>query len=41
MIQKSTISFLKKINTNNNRDWFEKNKHLYLLAKEDVEKSLE
>ena len=41
MIQKSTIAFLKKIKTNNNRDWFVKNKHLYLLAKEDVEKSLE
>lgn len=41
MIQKATIDFLKKIKTNNNRDWFEKNKGLYLAAKDDVEKNLE
>lgn len=41
MIQKSTIGFLKKIKTNNNRDWFEKNKNLYMVAKDDVEKNIE
>jgi uncharacterized protein (TIGR02453 family) len=41
MIQKSTLDFLKKIKSNNNRDWFEKNKNLYLAAKDDVEKNLE
>jgi uncharacterized protein (TIGR02453 family) len=41
MIQKSTLDFLKKIKTNNNRVWFEKNKSLYLAAKEDAEKNLD
>ncbi len=41
MIQKSTIDFLKKIKKNNNRVWFEKNKSLYLTAKEDVEKNVD
>ncbi|HET6992441.1 MAG TPA: DUF2461 domain-containing protein [Bacteroidia bacterium] len=41
MLQKSTIDFLKKIKNNNNRDWFEKNKNLYLAAKDDVEKHLD
>ncbi len=41
MIQKSTLAFLTKIKTNNNRDWFEKNKGLYITAKEDVEKSID
>lgn len=41
MIQKSSIDFLKKIKTYNNRDWFEKNKNLYLAAKDDVEKNLD
>ncbi len=41
MIQKSTLGFLKKIRTNNNRDWFEKNKPHYLAAKEDVEKNID
>src|ERR1041385_8761303 len=41
MLKKSTIDFLKKIKTNNNRVWFEKNKSLYLDAKEDAEKNLE
>lgn len=41
MISKETLSFLRKLGKNNNRDWFEKNKDLYLAAKEDVEKSIE
>lgn len=41
MIQKSTFDFLNKIKKNNNRDWFEKNKSLYIEAKDDVEKSVE
>ncbi len=41
MIQKSTLDFLKKIKTNNNRVWFEKNKELYLAAKDDVEKNID
>lgn len=41
MIQKSTFDFLNKIKKNNNRDWFEKNKGLYIAAKDDVEKSVE
>lgn len=36
MIQKSTIDFLKKLQKNNNREWFDKNKALYEAAKEDV-----
>jgi uncharacterized protein (TIGR02453 family) len=40
MIQKSTLDFLKKLKSNNNRDWFEMNKAKYLLAKEDVEKTV-
>jgi uncharacterized protein (TIGR02453 family) len=41
MIQKSTFDFLKKISKNNNRDWFEKNKSLYLTSKDDVEKNID
>lgn len=41
MIQKSTLVFLTKIKANNNRDWFEKNKGLYITAKEDVEKNID
>ncbi len=36
MIKSSTLSFLRNIKKNNNRDWFEKNKEKYLLAKENV-----
>jgi len=32
-----TLSFLKNIKSNNNRDWFEKNKPRYLEAKEEHE----
>ena len=37
MLKKSTIAFLKKLKKNNNRDWFNKNKHLYEDAKYDFE----
>ncbi|MEL7118066.1 MAG: DUF2461 domain-containing protein, partial [Bacteroidota bacterium] len=36
MITPNTLSFLKDIAANNNRDWFESNKHLYLEAQENV-----
>jgi uncharacterized protein (TIGR02453 family) len=36
MINKSTINFLSALKKNNNREWFEKNKHLYEAAKTDV-----
>ena len=32
-----TFDFLKKLKTNNNKDWFEKNKTTYLVAKEEFE----
>ena len=35
-IQTSTIDFLKKLSKNNNREWFNKNKTLYLAAYENV-----
>ncbi|HTL83211.1 MAG TPA: DUF2461 domain-containing protein [Bacteroidia bacterium] len=41
MISKKTLEFLKKLSKNNNRDWFEKNKQLYLEAKDDVEKNID
>jgi uncharacterized protein (TIGR02453 family) len=41
MIQKSTLSFLRQLKSNNNRDWFEKNKDKYLAAKEDVNQFVE
>lgn len=37
MLQASTIKFLKDLKKNNNKPWFEKNKHVYLDAKEDIE----
>lgn len=33
----TVFAFLKKLETNNNRDWFEKNKNTYIKAKEDFE----
>jgi uncharacterized protein (TIGR02453 family) len=33
----TVLSFLKKLETNNNREWFEKNKSNYLKAKEEFE----
>jgi uncharacterized protein (TIGR02453 family) len=37
MLQSSTLRFLKSLKKNNNKSWFETNKHTYLLAKEDLE----
>ena len=36
-IKKSTLDFLTAINCNNNRDWFQANKPLYLTAKDNFE----
>jgi uncharacterized protein (TIGR02453 family) len=36
VIEKSTFAFLKKLKGNNDRDWFQKNKHLYLEAHTNV-----
>jgi Uncharacterized conserved protein len=36
MLQKSTFEFLKALKKNNHRDWFEKNKLIYIAAKNDV-----
>jgi uncharacterized protein (TIGR02453 family) len=37
MLKASTFKFLKDLKKHNNKPWFEKNKTLYLGAKEDVE----
>jgi uncharacterized protein (TIGR02453 family) len=37
MVQKSTLNFLSSLKKNNNRDWFEKNKEKYLLAKQNID----
>jgi uncharacterized protein (TIGR02453 family) len=37
MLQASTLKFLKDLKKNNNKPWFEKNKSVYLSAKEDIE----
>ena len=34
---KNTLDFLKKLKSNNNKKWFDKNKNLYLQSKEEVE----
>lgn len=36
-IKKSTLEFLKFLKHNNNRDWFIKNRSLYLMAKDNFE----
>jgi uncharacterized protein (TIGR02453 family) len=41
MLKKSTLSFLKNLKQNNNRDWFNENKHLYEDAKNDYESFVE
>src|SRR5882724_8054853 len=35
-IQKSTLDFLKKLSTHNDREWFNNHKQEYLLAQENV-----
>ncbi|HEY4062007.1 MAG TPA: DUF2461 domain-containing protein [Puia sp.] len=37
MLQASTLKFLKDLKKNNNKPWFEKNKSVYLDAKEDLD----
>ena len=41
MLHVSTLKFLKDLKKNNNKPWFEKNKDLYLGAKEDIEHLVE
>lgn len=36
-IEKDTLNFLSELERNNNRDWFNDNKHLYLKAKDNME----
>ncbi|SEQ45849.1 DUF2461 domain-containing protein [Neolewinella agarilytica] len=36
IIKKSTLTFLKKLAQNNNRDWFQENKKLYEAARENT-----
>lgn len=37
VIEKSTLEFLKKLNRNNNREWFNEHKSQYVKAQENVE----
>ena len=37
IINPETLNFLSTLEINNNRDWFNENKQLYLQAKENVE----
>lgn len=37
MLKKSTLDFLKKLKKNNNREWFNANKHMYEDARYDFE----
>lgn len=41
MIDKNTLSFLKDIKKNNDREWFEKNKHRYLVAKDNLSETID
>jgi len=41
MLQNSTLKFLKDLKKNNNKPWFEKNKSVYLDAKEDMDRFVE
>lgn len=36
MLQKETLDFLKKLDKNNNREWFNKHKDNFLAAKDDI-----
>ena len=36
-VNKETLNFLSTLEINNNREWFNENKHLYLEAKANVE----
>jgi uncharacterized protein (TIGR02453 family) len=41
MIEKHTLDFLSRLKKNNNRDWFEKNKEKYLVAKDNVSEMID
>ncbi len=41
MLHPNTLKFLKSLDKNNNREWFEKNKNLYEAAKADFNKWVE
>jgi uncharacterized protein (TIGR02453 family) len=41
MLKASTLKFLKDLKKNNNKPWFEKNKSVYLTAKEDADHFVE
>ncbi len=41
MINETTFQFLQKLEKNNNREWFAKNKHLYTQAFDDMLKLIE
>ncbi len=38
MLQTSTLNYIKKLQKNNNKLWFEENRHLFNEAKDDFEK---
>jgi len=40
-IDKDTLTFLKKLSVNNNRDWFNAHKDQYLLARENTEQFID
>src|SRR4051812_142277 len=41
MLQKSTLDFLRKLEKNNNREWFQANKKAYEAAKMDFENTVQ
>ncbi len=41
MIEINTFTFLKNIKKNNNKDWFDKNKEKYILAKDNVAEAID
>ncbi len=38
MVQLSTLTYIKKLQKNNNKPWFEENRNLFNEAKDDFEK---
>jgi uncharacterized protein (TIGR02453 family) len=38
MLQASTLQYIKKLQNNNNKPWFDENRHLFTAAKDDFEK---
>src|SRR5262245_25531714 len=41
MIDKATLDFLKALKKNNSKEWFDKNKHTYLVAKTNIDNMAE